>query len=91
MLFCTFRIYWLTPLDRDRMRAMPMMPMEPAKAVIRVRPRLVSRLFKDRDRAVPKPMAVFFWRDSPCFTGAASAGRLSDTTRPSLSWMMRVA
>ena len=41
-------IYWLTPADREMMSAMPMMPMEPAKAVSRVRAFLVSRLLKLR-------------------------------------------
>ena len=36
------------------------MPMEPAKAVRMVRPFLVIRLFRDRDRAVRKDMEVFF-------------------------------
>ena len=42
------------------MRAMPMMPMDPAKAVRKVRPFLVIRLLRDRDRAVGKDMEVFF-------------------------------
>ena len=37
-------IYWLTPVDREMIRAMPMMPIEPAKAVSRVRVFLVQRL-----------------------------------------------
>ncbi len=37
---------------------MPMIPMEPAKAVIRVRPRLVIRLLSERRSAVLKPMEV---------------------------------
>ena len=40
------------PADRDRIRAMPMMPIDPAKAVSRVRPFLVIRLLRDRERAV---------------------------------------
>ena len=35
---------------------MPMMPMEPANAVSRVRAFLVSRLLKLRERAVSKDM-----------------------------------
>ena len=38
---------------------MPMMPMEPAKAVSSVRAFLVIRLFRLRERAVRKPMEVF--------------------------------
>lgn len=41
-------IYWLTPVDREMIRAMPMMPIEPAKAVSRVRVFLVQRLLKLR-------------------------------------------
>ena len=40
------------------MAAMPMMPMEPAKAVMMVRPFLVMRLLKDRASAVRKLMDV---------------------------------
>ena len=49
-------IYWLTPVDREMMRAMPMMPMEPAKAVSRVRAFLVRRLLKLRASDVQKDM-----------------------------------
>ena len=41
-------IYWLTPVDREMISAMPMMPIEPAKAVSRVRVFLVQRLLKLR-------------------------------------------
>ena len=37
---------------------MPMMPMDPAKEVMRVRPFFVIRLLKDKDRAVRKPIDV---------------------------------
>ena len=52
----------------DRERAMPMMPMDPAKLVSRVRPFLVMRLFSDREKAVRKLMEGFFCRFS---SGAA--------------------
>ncbi len=39
---------------------MPMMPMDPAKAVSTVRPFFVIRLFNDRDKAVRKDIEVFF-------------------------------
>ena len=37
---------------------MPMMPMEPAKAVMMVRPFFVMRLLKDSDSAVRNPIEV---------------------------------
>ncbi len=40
------------------MAAMPMMPMEPAKAVMMVRPFLVIRLFADSASAVGKLIEV---------------------------------
>ena len=43
---------------------MPMMPMDPAKAVSRVRPFLVPRFWKLRERAVAKDMEIFL-----CFSG----------------------
>ena len=54
------------PEDRARIRAMPMMPMDPAKLVSRVRPFLVMRLFRDREKAVGKLMEGFFCRFSVC-------------------------
>ena len=42
--FSVSSIYWLTPADSEMMRAMPMMPMEPAKAVSRVRAFLVKKV-----------------------------------------------
>ena len=50
--FSVSSIYWLTPADSEMMRAMPMMPMEPAKAVSRVRAFLVKRLLKLRPSEV---------------------------------------
>ena len=47
-------------MDSDRISAIPMLPMEPAKAVRIVRPFFVSRLFRLRPRAVKKDMDVFF-------------------------------
>jgi len=46
----------LTPAESERMSAMPMMPMEPANAVSRVRVFLVSRLLKLSARAVSGDM-----------------------------------
>lgn len=62
------------PVDRVRIRAMPMMPMDPAKAVSRVQPFLVRRLLKDRDRdrAVPKDMEIFLRGLRPVWASRAS-------------------
>ena len=71
---------------------MPMMPIDPAKEVIRVRPFFVMRLLKDSARAVRKPIEVrlagFASRTSsvPGVNGSESA-----TIRPSASSTMRVA
>ena len=48
------------PLERDNISAMPMMPMDPAKEVRMVRPFLVIRLLRDREKAVKKDMEGFF-------------------------------
>ena len=40
---------------------MPMMPMLPAKLVSSVRPFLVMRLLRDREKAVKKLMEGFFF------------------------------
>ena len=54
---------------------MPMMPMDPAKAVSTVRPILVRRLVSDRDRAVRKDMEGFLSALAclPVRTGACSS------------------
>ena len=75
-----------------------MMPMEPAKAVMAVRPFLVMRLLADRASAVRKPMDERRRGCSEPFSAArwaassaGSMGRVSPTTRPSLMRTMRVA
>ena len=62
------------------MRAMPMMPMEPAKEVRMVRAFLVRRLLKLRERAVRKDMDVF-----PRFLCSGSSSSLSSTAKGSES------
>ena len=52
-------MYSCTPLESDRISAIPMIPMLPAKDVRKVRPFLVIRLFFDRERAVRNDMEVF--------------------------------
>ena len=79
---------------------MPMMPIEPAKAVMMVRPFLVMRLLKESDSAVSTLMDERCAGPSPgCPSSAhrASAsspsvtGRVSPAMRPSLMRTMRVA
>ena len=74
------------------MAAMPMMPMDPAKEVMRVRPFFVIRLLKDRDRAVRKPMEVRrAGLASRRSSVAGTKGSESATMEPSASSTMRVA
>ena len=77
-------MYILTPVEIERISAMPMMPMDPAKLVSTVLPFLVSRFWKERDRAVPKLMEGFFsaglvWRSS-CASSSGLQGMVSSTT-----------
>ena len=46
------------PFERERISAMPMMPMLPANATRNVRPSLVIRLLRERDRAVKNDIDV---------------------------------
>ena len=80
---------------------MPMMPMDPAKAVSRVRPFLVNRFFRERPKDVAKDMEglrIFFPR--PASSSAASAARSASSssgvrgleslmTSPSSTWVIR--
>jgi hypothetical protein len=54
-------IYAFTPVETERIRAIPIIPMLPAKEVKKVRPFFVIRLFKERRRAVKKDMDLFFF------------------------------
>ncbi len=54
----TFAMYSFTPLASDRIEAMPIMPMLPAKAVISVRPFFVSRFLNESESAVRNDMLV---------------------------------
>ena len=47
-----------TPLANDRMAAMPMLPIEPANAVISVRPFFVMRFLNDSESAVRNDIFV---------------------------------
>ena len=77
---------------------MPMMPIEPAKAVMKVRPFLVMRLLAERESAVSSPIEeCFLGASAPLARATSSAsssepmGRESSTMRPSLMRTMRVA
>ena len=54
----TFAIYWFTPFASDKMAAMPIMPMLPAKAVMSVRPFFVSKFLNESESAVKNDMLV---------------------------------
>ena len=52
-------IYVLTPFDKDNIRAIPIIPIEPAKDVKKVLPFFVFKLLKLRDSDVSKDIDVF--------------------------------
>ena len=72
---------------------MPMMPMEPAKAVMMVRPFFVMRLLNDSDSAVKKLMRVLFagFAARADASTAGSNGSVSLRMTPSERFTMRVA
>ena len=76
------------------MRAMPMMPMLPAKAVSRVRAFLVRRLLKLRASEVSHDMderPMFLWMGGASFVSSGSKGRVSSVMAPSRRRTMRLA
>ena len=80
------------PLLSDKISAMPMMPMLPAKAVKKVRPFFVIRLLSDSDSAVPKLIEVLLLLPAAGFSSTVSSyGALSSTISPSFSRTMRLA
>ena len=52
-------MYVLTPFDIDNIKAIPIIPIDPAKATSMVLAFLVQRLLKLRARAVKKLMEAF--------------------------------
>ncbi len=56
----TVSIYLLTPLERDRIKAIPMIPIDPANATRIVLPFFVMRLLKLSERAVRNDMLARF-------------------------------
>ena len=73
---------------------MPMMPMDPAKAVSSVRPFLVRRLFRERLIAVRRDIKDFFAcsvEDCTASSLSPPAGFESLTIFPSKRLMIRVA
>ena len=80
------------PLLSDKISAMPIIPMLPAKAVKNVRPFFVIRLLSDSDSAVPKLIEVFLLLPAAGFSSTASSyGALSSTISPSFKRTMRLA
>ena len=90
----TVWMYWLTPVDKDRISAMPMMPMLPAKEVSSVRAFLVRRFWKLSARAVANDMldrrAQRRSTGSSCASGGVNGSESARMT-PSLKRTMRVA
>ena len=90
----TVWIYAFTPVDRDRINAMPMIPMEPANDVSSVLAFFVFRLLKLRDSAVRKDMEdfpMFLCCGSSCVPSSIRNGSESDRIFPSRSFTIRVA
>ena len=90
----TLSIYWFTPVESERMSAMPMMPMEPAKAVSRVRAFLLRRFWKLSESAVSRDIEecrAHFLCSGSFSPGGGVKGFVSERITPSLSRTMRVA
>ena len=87
-------MYALTPVETDRIRAMPMMPIDPANEVSSVRPFLVLRLLKLSAMDVASDIEAL---PSLLCTGASDApsstsyGSESLRITPSRSWTVLVA
>ena len=73
----------LPPVDSARIRAIPIMPMDPAKEVRRVLAFLVFRLLKLSESAVRKDMEAF-----PIFLCSAGSSVVSSTVNGSESERM---
>ena len=85
-------MYSLTPFASARIAAMPMMPMDPAKAVMSVRPFLVMRLLNESSSAVRNDIEVLRACLASRFGAVSgSKGSLSSVTFPSARRTMRVA
>ena len=88
----TFLMYSFVPFASARIAAIPIMPIEPANAVISVRPFLVMRLLNERPSAVRSDIEVL--REglaSRRATLATSNGSESAVTWPSANSTIRVA
>ena len=79
------------PLDSAKMSAIPIMPMEPAKLVKKVRAFFVIKLFSDRESAVKKDMEVFFAFSGKAGSSRESNGWVSSVILPSFRRMIRLA
>jgi hypothetical protein len=54
-------IYASTPVDTAKIKAIPIIPIDPAKDVKNVLPFLVIKLLKESDIAVQKDIDAFFF------------------------------
>ena len=90
----TEAMYALTPVESDRISAMPIMPIEPANAVSSVRAFFVRRFWKERTSAVPNDMEEWrlhrFCAGSSRFSGGVKGSESARIT-PSDKRTMRVA
>ncbi len=66
-------IYWFTPLDKDMIKAIPIIPILPANATKKVRAFFVRKLLKLKDKEVSKDMLAL-----PIFVCSSSS--LSSTS-----------
>ena len=88
-------IYVLIPLESDKIKAMPMMPIEPAKATSTVLVFFVQRLLKLNASAVRKlidalPRFLWIGTNASAFSSGLK-GSLSSVILPSLSLTILVA
>src|SRR5690554_7969206 len=88
--FCTFEIYSFIPVDSDKIKAIPIIPIDTANEVRIVLPFLVRRLLKLIDRAVKNDIDTFFLFS--CFTASSSTsyGFESSIIFPSKSFTILV-
>ena len=87
-------MYLFTPCDSDKIMAMPMIPIEPAKDTRIVRAFLVFKLLKLRDSAVKndiEDLPMFLCTGSGASPSGISYGSESSRSLPSFTLTIRVA
>ena len=90
----TFWIYWFTPVDRDRINAIPIIPIEPANEVRSVRAFFVFRLLKLKANAVRNDIEdfpIFLCSATPIVVSSTSNGSVSERITPSFNVTILVA